>query len=114
MYYIHANQNSHEKSPPTGQNGHHLKYLQRIWAAEDGGKREFSYTLCGGVNGCSKEVPYQLNTQKPQDPTIPCLCSDTEKIRIHSDPCILVFRAARLTMAKLELLLAKTLAFSAQ
>ena len=37
-----------------------------------------------------------------------------KKIRIHSDPCTLVFREAPLTTAQLELLLAKNLAFSAQ
>ena len=69
MYYIHANQNSHEKSPPTGQNGHHLKYLQRIWAAEDGGKWEFSYTLGGVVNGCrnyQKQQGGSLSDKHPE------------------------------------------------
>ena len=41
-----------EKSPHTGQNGHHLKHLQKIRLAEHGGKREHSYTLGVDVNRC--------------------------------------------------------------
>ena len=37
----------------------------------------------------SKEVLFQLNTQKSCGPAIPCPGSDPEKIRIHSDPCTL-------------------------
>ena len=42
-----------------------------------------------GTIKTSKEVLFQLNTQKPHGPAIPCLGSDPEKIRIHSDPCTL-------------------------
>ena len=42
-----------------------------------------------GTIKTSKEVPYQLNIQKPHVPIILCLGSDPEKIRIHSDPCTL-------------------------
>ena len=81
------------------------KNLQRIWAAEDGGKREFSYTLSGGVNGCRNYQNQQgssLSTKHPETTVlkIPCLGSGAEKIRIHSDPCTLVIRAAQLTMDK--------------
>ena len=103
-HYV-LNQNSHKKSPPTGQSGHCLIHSQRIWAAEDGGKREFFYTLSGGVNGCRNHRSRQggsLSTKHPEPygPTIPCLGSDPEKIRIHRDPCTLVFREAQLTTAK--------------
>ena len=52
-YQIKVNQNNTEESPHRGQNGHHQKDPQRIIAAEVGNKRESSYTLGGGVNGCS-------------------------------------------------------------
>ena len=42
-----------------------------------------------GTIKTSKEVLFQLNTRKPHGPTIPCLGSDPEKIRIHSDSCTL-------------------------
>ena len=42
-----------------------------------------------GTIKTTKEVLFQLNTQKPRGPAIPCLGSDPEKIRIHSDPCTL-------------------------
>ena len=42
-----------------------------------------------GTIKTSKEVLFQLNTQKSCGPAIPCPGSDPEKIRIHSDPCTL-------------------------
>ena len=81
------------------------KNQKRIRVAEDGGKRELSYTLSGGVNGCRNYQNQQggsFSTKHPETtwPDNPISGSDPEKIRIHSDPCTLVFRAARLTMAK--------------
>ena len=52
-YQINANQNNTEKSPHHGQNGHHQKDPQRINAAEVRDKKESSFFLGGGVNGCS-------------------------------------------------------------
>ena len=52
-YQINANQNNTDESPHRGQNGHHQKDPQRIIAAEVRNKRESSYSLGGGVNGCS-------------------------------------------------------------
>ena len=42
-----------------------------------------------GTIKTTKEVLFQLNTQKPRGPAIPFPGSDPEKIRIHSDPCTL-------------------------
>ena len=47
-----------------------------------------------GTIKTSKKVLLQQNIQKPNGPTIPCLGSDPEKIRIHSDLYIHDFRAA--------------------
>ena len=52
-YQINANQNNTEESSHYGQNDHHQKDPQGINAAEVGDKGESSYTLGGGVNGCS-------------------------------------------------------------
>ena len=55
-----------EESLHRGQNGHHQKDPQRINAAEVGDKRGSSYTLGGGVNGCShygKQHGGSLKTQ---------------------------------------------------
>ena len=45
------------------------KNLQRIWVAENGGKKEVSYTLSGGVNGCRNYQNQQggsLSTKHPE------------------------------------------------
>ena len=52
-YQINANQNNTEESPHHDQNGHHQKDPQRINAAEVRDKKESSFFLGGGVNGCS-------------------------------------------------------------
>ena len=49
---------------------HRLKHLQRIWAAEDGGKREYSYTLSEGVNWCrnyQKQQGGSLSAKHPEN-----------------------------------------------
>ena len=49
-YQRNANQNYHEVSPHTGQNGHHQKNLQTIDSGEGVEKREPSCTVGGNVN----------------------------------------------------------------
>ena len=49
-----ANQNYSERSPPTGQNGHHEKVYQKKKNAGEGvKKREHFYTVGETVNGAT-------------------------------------------------------------
>ena len=81
------------------------KNLQRIQAAEDGGKRELSYTLSGGVNGCRNYQNQQggsFSTKHPETtwPGNPMSGLRPRENQNSQWPMHLVFRAARLAMAK--------------
>ena len=96
------------------------KNLQRIWAAEDGGKREFSYTLSGGVNGCRNYQNQQGSSLSTKHPETTCPENPLSGLRRRENqnsqwpvhPC---FQGSSIDNGQEpELLLAKILAFSTQ